>query len=143
MGNICLYSFLASFKFLSLSDNENFVSYKNDVTENHQLQRLAMMEQMQQNFITVEVTLRADVHVGQIIKLEIPPAEKNEEGTDQLPTDRLNDKFYLITDAKFVITGSETGSKLILECVKESFAMKVSEYKPDLNKDEVELGGPR
>lgn len=124
----------------SLSDNENFVSYKNDVTENNQLQRLAMMEQLQQNFITVEVTLRADVHVGQVVKLDIPPAEMNEEGTDQLPTD-MNDGFYLITDAKFVITGSETGSKLILECVKESFAKKVSEYDPGLNKGEVELGG--
>lgn len=109
-----------------INDREVFVSYGHDNDKNNTLQRAAMTEQLQQNFLVVETSARTDVTVGTVVELDIPSAEAPlDDGT--LPADEKNDNRYLITDMIFEYTNDV--SKLILECVKESYAKPVERVK--------------
>ena len=112
-----------------VNDKEVFVSYNADNEENNCLQRQAMMEQLQQNIVVVEVSARSDVSVGTVVELDIPAAEiPHDDG--KMPLDEKTDDRYLITDMTLEI-GNKDYSKLILECVKESFAKPIERVRVD------------
>jgi hypothetical protein len=81
------------------------------------------MEQLQQNIVVVEVSARSDISVGTVVELEIPAAEVPQDD-GLMPKDEKTDDRYLITDMTMEI-GNKDQSKLILECVKESFAKPI------------------
>jgi hypothetical protein len=62
-----------------------------------------------------------------IIKLQIPTPEIMGEGDKY---DKVNDDRYLITDIKLSGSPVEKAGMLHIECVKESYAMKVEDAKP-------------
>jgi hypothetical protein len=112
-----------------ISDKEVFVSYNADNEENNCLQRQAMLEQLQQNIVVVEVSARSDISVGTVVELEIPAAEVPQDD-GMMPKDEKTDDRYLITDMTMEI-GNKDQSKLILECVKESFAKPIERVRVD------------
>jgi hypothetical protein len=112
-----------------VDDKEVFVSYNSDNNENSCLQRQAMLEQLQQNIVVVEVSARSDVSVGTVVELDIPAAEvPHDDG--MMPLDEKTDDRYLITDMTLEI-GNKDSAKLILECVKESFAKPIERVRVD------------
>ena len=106
-----------------VDDKEVFVSYNADNEENNCLQRQAMLEQLQQNIVIVEVSARSDISVGTVVELDIPAAEVSHDD-GRMPKDEKTDDRYLITDMTLEI-GNNDYSKLLLECVKESFAKPI------------------
>ena len=112
-----------------VGDKEVFVSYNSDNVENNCLQRQAMMEQLQQNIVVVEVSARSDISVGTVVELDIPAAEiPHDDG--MMPKDEKTDDRYLITDLTLDIDNKDS-AKLILECVKESFAKPIERVRVD------------
>lgn len=108
-----------------VDDKEVFVSYNADNEENNCLQRQAMLEQLQQNIVIVEVSARSDISVGTVVELDIPAAEVSHDD-GRMPKDDKTDDRYLITDMTLEI-GNNDYSKLLLECVKESFAKPIEQ----------------
>ena len=99
-----------------------FQGYKS--VDNARLERRALMETLQQHKIVVTIPMRTDITVGNVIQLEIPaPEVSNKE-------DKLNDGRYLITDLSLSLNIPKNEGEMYLECVKESYASKVSEVKP-------------
>lgn len=108
-----------------LDQEQQFRGRDND--DNSRLRRRALLETLQQNRITVQIPLRTDLSVGQMIKLILPPAESS--GNKQI-VDNLNDHRYLITDIMLEASPGEGVGVLNLECVKESFADRVKDIRP-------------
>jgi len=76
--------------------------------------------------VPVQLLLRTDLAVGTVITLQVPLPEALDMQKSS-NTDKLNDGKYLITDIAIKgIPDSHYGT-MDLECVKESFAMKISE----------------
>ncbi len=119
------YDFTSSHLFDNedtLGNDEVFQGYKS--VDNARLERRALMETLQQHKIVVTIPMRTDITVGNVIQLEIPaPEVSNKE-------DKLNDGRYLITDLSLSLNIPKNEGEMYLECVKESYASKVSEVKP-------------
>jgi len=87
--------------------------------DNSKLERMALLEILEQNRCIVTIPLRTDLSVGTVIKLELPPSEPAQETTIK---DQLNDGRYLITDIAIVAQPQKNRGEVVIECSKESFA---------------------
>lgn len=98
------------------------------VKDNASLERLALMENLQQHRILITIPVRTDLSVGTVIVLNLPSPESQHDNSDT--SDQLNDDRYLIIDQCIDINPLTKRGLSYLECVKESYAKKVAEYKP-------------
>jgi hypothetical protein len=98
--------------------------------DNSRLERIALLETLEQNRCIITIPLRTDLSVGTIIKLEVPPQQPSVEGHKH--TDQLNDNRYLITDIAVHAQPQKHRGHMVLECSKESYKKepaKVEDYK--------------
>lgn len=95
--------------------------------DNGKLERLALMEILNQHKINVTIPFRSDLTVGMIINLDIPEPEIYD---DNDPKDKLNDNRYLITDMALEINPLDYDGFCHIECVKESYAAKLNSEVP-------------
>jgi hypothetical protein len=110
-----------------LDTDESFKGWSAKV-DTGKLERRAMLEILQQNRIIITIPLRTDLSVGTIIQLDIPPPQSSTGGVDI--SDKMNDNRYLITDICIHAVPSDKVGKLYVECVKESYAKKISDHTP-------------
>lgn len=95
--------------------------------QNEKLERMALLEILQQHKIQVTIPFRSDLSVGTVIVLDIPEPELY-NGQDAV--DEINDNRYLITDMAIEVQPLEYTGFCHLECVKESYALKVQDQIP-------------
>ena len=91
------------------------------------LERRALLENLQQHRMLVSIPLRTDLSVGMIIKLDISSPEVAGDGEIE---DKVNDNRYLITDLSISCDPTDKTGVCYLECVKESYASKIENFKP-------------
>ena len=104
------------------------VFFGNHILDNAPLERKALLEILQQHRIRITIPLRTDLTVGQVIKLLIPEPESQHGNTDT--KDKLNDNRYLIIDQAINFDPLGNNGVCYLECVKESYTMKVDDATP-------------
>jgi hypothetical protein len=104
------------------------VFFGNHISDNAPLERKALLEILQQHRIRITIPLRTDLTVGQVIKLLIPEPESQHGNTDT--KDKLNDNRYLIIDQAINFDPLGNNGVCYLECVKESYTMKVDDANP-------------
>ena len=104
------------------------VFFGNHISDNAPLERKALLEILQQHRIRITIPLRTDLTVGQVIKLLIPEPESQHGNTDT--KDKLNDNRYLIIDQAINFDPLGNNGVCYLECVKESYTMKVDDATP-------------
>ena len=109
-----------------ISTQENFEGYK--TKDNGRLERRALLEILQQHKIIVTIPLRTDLSVGTIVELEITEPETGNQNDD-----KANDNRYLITDIAISADPTEFAGTMVLECVKESFAIDLRDIRPQEN----------
>jgi len=109
----------------TLEDPEVFEGRK--LNDSGQLERIALLNILQQHRIQVTIPLRTDLTVGMIIKFVMTTPETMGEGDK---SDKVNDDRYLITDLALDGDLSSKTGTLTMECVKESYAEKIEDAKP-------------
>ena len=109
----------------NLSDPEVFEPRK--LKDTGILERRALLENLQQHRMLVSIPLRTDLSVGMIIKLDISSPEVAGDGEIE---DKVNDNRYLITDLSISCDPTDKTGVCYLECVKESYASKIENFKP-------------
>jgi len=127
--SVVLYTNNANHDFgdgVDITGDESFLGYNNK--DNAELERRALMENLQQHRILITIPARTDLSVGTVIVLNLPSPESQHDNSDT--SDQLNDDRYLVIDQCIDINPLTKRGVSHLECVKESYAKKVSEYKP-------------
>lgn len=127
--SIVLYDYTTLHPFdnsADITEKENFEGHK--TSDNARLERRAMLEILQQHKIVVTIPLRTDLSVGTIVVLEIPEPETGNQNDD-----KANDKRYLITDIAINANPTTNTGQLVMECVKESFAVDLRDISPQEN----------
>ena len=104
------------------------VFYGNHISDNAPLERRALLQILQQHRIIITIPLRTDLSVGQVVRLDIPEPESQMGTVDT--TDKLSDTRYLIVDQSVNFEPLQNRGVCYLECVKESYTMKVDDAKP-------------
>ena len=124
MEAVCVYAYSTNHDFDNneLGTDEVFRGSKH--AGNGNLERIAMLEILQQNRIKVTIPIRSDLQVGQVIQLLIPEPEIMDEGSDT--KDRINDNRYLLTDLCIFGDPLSATGLCNLELVKESFAKEIT-----------------
>ena len=115
----------------SLDESETFEGQK--FLDNAPLERNSMIQILQQHTIRVSIPLRTDLSVGLIVALNIADQE-----TSMNNESVVNDNRYLITDLALHANPVSRKGSLIMECVKESFAKKLS----DIDSPRNNMDGP-
>jgi len=110
----------------SVTGTETFLGHSNK--DNAELERRAMMENLQQHRIQVTIPARTDLSVGTVIVLNIPSPESQANNDDT--SDQINDDRYLIIDLCLEVNPIQQRGVLKLECVKESYAKRVADSTP-------------
>ena len=104
-----------------------------DNRNNAILERKAMLEILNQHRIVIGLPFRTDLSVGQVMKLAIPPAQPYDpsvDATDKIVAGDDGIYRYLITDIALKGEPDVLVGTMHIECVKESFAMKLGDYDP-------------
>ena len=123
------YSYTPNHSFDNSNDiKSQDVFFGNHIKDNAPLERTALLEILQQHRIVITIPLRTDVTVGQVIRLLIPEPESQDPNTDT--KDKLNDNRYLIIDQSINFNPLGNNGVCYLECVKESYSMKVDDANP-------------
>ena len=95
------------------------------ITDNSKLERKGLKQILNQNRVQIIIPVRTDVSVGNIVELMIPEPELQDEKSDT--KDKIVDNRYLIVDMCLSANVQLGVGSLQLECVKESFAQKITE----------------
>jgi len=105
----------------SIEEDGAFIG--NVIKDNAPLERIGLLETLEQNRIVVTIPLRTDLTVGQIIRLNIPESESQHDGA--VVKDVVNDNRYLIVKLTIDADPIKFRGVCNLECVKESYAKDI------------------
>ena len=124
--DMVVYSYSSNHDF----DNKKKVGDKEvwsgeHITDNSKLERKGLKQILNQNRVQIIIPVRTDVSVGNIVELMIPEPELQDEKSDT--KDKIVDNRYLIVDMCLSANVQLGVGSLQLECVKESFAQKITE----------------
>ena len=121
----------------AFSDEPKLIDTNSETTKTQQLgiekrdtgdlERVAMLSNMNQNSTLATIPFRTDIHCGTTVRLRFPPFgdQENEDDRDLLQDDR-----YLITQCRYHFLPLENMGQVTLTCVKDSFAKSVKEHDP-------------
>jgi hypothetical protein len=104
-----------------ISEDSTFLG--NNIIDNSPLERIGLLQILEQNRIVVTIPLRTDLTTGQIIKLAIPEPESQHDGA--VVKDVVNDNRYLIVNLTIEADAVKYRGVCHLECVKESYAKDI------------------
>ena len=94
--------------------------------DNAFLQRNSLLGQLAQNVIRIKIPFRPDIFAGTMIRLNFQGAEL----TDGPAFDETDNGYYLITRVTYNIEPLKNAGTIGIECVKDSSAIKIDDYKP-------------
>ena len=89
------------------------------------LERTALITLLNTNVTRVSVPYRDDLTVGEVIRINLPSTEIEEDVED-----KLNQGLYLITGLRYDITPTDEKARIILELVREGFDTDLASYSP-------------
>ena len=91
------------------------------------LERQSLLQLLQQHRVKLTIPFRTDLSCGNIIKLNLPPAEPLSQ---QGKKNELDDQRYLITHICFNGSPLTNQGVLYIEGVAESYARRIEDVKP-------------
>ena len=123
--NLVIYDYNSNHDFDDNTDiSTDEVFQGQHIKDNSKLERIALLELLQQHRTIITIPIRTDVSVGNIIQLHIPEPELQEG--EQSNKDQINDNRYLVVDMCLTAVLLQSEGSLQLTCIKESFAKDIT-----------------
>lgn len=120
-------SFSDEDKLVDASDNKTIQQQRGqEYRDSSDMERIALLNLLKQNVTRFTIPFRTDLTVGRIGNFILPVPEPGEAPTLNM----LQDEKYLLSKIVYNINPQKNTGTLALHGVKDSFGMKIEEFKP-------------
>ena len=120
-------SFSDEAKLVDASDNKTIQQQRGqEYRDSSDMERAALLNLLKQNVTKFRIPFRTDLSVGRIGNFVLPVPEPGETPALNM----LQDTRYLLSKIVYNINPQKNTGTLIMHGVKDSFGMKIEEFKP-------------
>ena len=120
-------SFSDESKLIDASDNKTIQQQRGqEYRDSKDMERIALLNLLKQNVTRFEIPFRTDLSVGRIGNFVMPIPEPGTQPTLNM----LHDERYLLSKIVYNINPQKNTGTVVMHGVKDSFGMKIEEFKP-------------